>query len=118
VLFYFLYIFFFDIFFSLEVLISLFMLMPIGFMNCNTGDECLKRQGICVPLLSLCVYGKIKRSYNLKIFNIFWFVEAGAREEKDNIWRAAQEEVWNARRLWMGRRVTGMARRRLYHPVA
>lgn len=55
---------------------------------------------------------------NLKIFNIFWSLEAGAREEKDNIWRAAQEEVWNARRLWMGRRVTGMARRRLYHLVA
>lgn len=109
-------------FFSLEVLISLFMLMPIGFMNCNTGDECLKLQGICFPLLSLCVYGKINRSYNfycwLKFFNIFWSVEAGAREEKDNIWRAAQEEVWNARRLWMGRRVTGMARGRLYHPVA
>lgn len=55
---------------------------------------------------------------NLKNFNIFWYLEAGAREEKDNIWRAAQEEVWNARRLWMGRRVTGMARRRLYHLVA
>lgn len=55
---------------------------------------------------------------SLNVFDIFWYLEAGAREEKDNIWRAAQEEVWNARRLWMGRGVTGMARRRLYHLVA
>nr|POF27083.1 hypothetical protein CFP56_28916 [Quercus suber] len=44
--------------------------------------------------------------------------EAGAGEEKDNIWRAAQEKVWNARRLWMGRGVTGMAQRRLSLLVA
>lgn len=35
-------------------------------------------------------------------------VEAGATAEKDNIWRAAKEKVWDARRLWMGRRVTRM----------
>uniref|UniRef100_A0A2P2LTN5 Uncharacterized protein n=1 Tax=Rhizophora mucronata TaxID=61149 RepID=A0A2P2LTN5_RHIMU len=29
--------------------------------------------------------------------------ETGAGEEKDNLWRSAQEEVWNARRLRMGR---------------
>lgn len=50
--------------------------------------------------------------------DIFSYVEAGAGEEKDNIWRAAQEKVWNARRLWMGRGVTGMAQRRLSLLVA
>ena len=50
--------------------------------------------------------------------DILSYVEAGAGEEKDNIWRAAQEKVWNARRLWMGRGVTGMAQRRLSLLVA
>lgn len=52
------------------------------------------------------------------LMDIFSYVEAGAGEEKDNIWRAAQEKVWNARRLWMGRGVTGMAQRRLSLLVA
>jgi hypothetical protein len=47
-----------------------------------------------------------------------WCLEAGAGEEKDNLWRAAQEEVWNARRLWMGRRIMGMVQRRLFLLVA
>lgn len=35
--------------------------------------------------------------------NKFCWLETGAGAEKDNIWRPAQEAVWNARRLWMGR---------------
>lgn len=31
------------------------------------------------------------------------FSDAGAGEAKDKLWRTAQEEVLNTRRLWMGR---------------
>ena len=37
-------------------------------------------------------------------------------EEEDNLWKTAKEEVWHARRLWMGRRV--MAWRSQFHHVA
>jgi len=63
-------------------------------------------------LLFLCVL------YLLIFQNSVWCLEAGAGEEKDNLWRAAQEEVWNARRLWMGRRIMGMVQRRLFLLVA
>lgn len=45
------------------------------------------------------------------------YSEAGASEEKGNLWETTQKEVWDARRLWMGRRVTGMAWRRKFLPV-
>ena len=36
------------------------------------------------------------------------YTEAGAGEEKDCLWRETAQKVWHARRLWMGRRVTGI----------
>ena len=50
--------------------------------------------------------------------NLFWYIEAGAKEEKGNLWGKTQEEVWNARRLWMGRWIMRMVRRSLSLLVA
>lgn len=57
-------------------------------------------------------------SISRELMNWFWHVEAGAEEEKDNLWGKTQEEVWNARRLWMGRGIMGIVHRRLSLLVA
>lgn len=68
----------------------------------------LQKQRFLLNVFSLLDWYELLKFSSQYLMTVSSNVEAGATAEKDNIWRAATEKVWDARRLWMGRRVTRM----------
>lgn len=71
----------------------------------------LQKQRFLLSVFSLFDWYELLKFSSQYLMTVSSNVEAGATAEKDHIWRAAKEKVWDARRLWMGRRVTRMVQR-------
>lgn len=54
-------------------------------------------------VIDVLVVNTIFVSLKCITYEYMLILETGVGEEKDSIWGKTQEEVWNARRLWMGR---------------
>lgn len=105
------------IFINIFLPLSLSPAPTVCFLFLN-GVTCAWNFVVIEHILLTLIFVFVFCSSDSREYIMISFAEAGAGEEKDNLWRTAQEEVWNARRLWMGRWIMEIAQRRLFLLVA